>query len=315
MFTGRTEELAFLEVQKAALPYLHRVAYEGGAGANLEEPKDRWRQTHHKKGGKVWQLGRQRDMFVFRPLLYSKVSVKSGPLTPSGEMKNSYAVAQHISTPFPGETQVTIAYERGEETTLIEEDCGTVGMSITSFIEGQAGGGEASGGSYVKAGVSTTLWGEYAKRLEKGKNQSELISVANQVTIPAGVTGLIQQLIQTGPAKVKLTRRSVVDLGWDYVDYAKLYRRKIPFLHGNQDYRKWNGKSRIVWSCEDMGEWELLMAGQHSDYPRARNMLSNRAIREAHDYLSNEDNRTIEVTSVCTFEKSVYGDLTFTAMR
>lgn len=314
-FKGRTQEIAFAALQKAVIPYLHKVAHDGGADADLRHTD--WRLGYHKVGGKVWILyGASRDMFVFRPLVYSKVHVESGPVTPAGEMKNVYALAQRISSPFPGDNTVSLGYQRGEELTLSEEDCKTLGASITTFIEGQIGGGEASGGSYVKAGVSTTLSGSVAKTLGKGKNNSELVDVRNDISIPAGTTGLIQQLIQSGPVRVKMIQRNVVDLGWDYVDYKSLRRgRGNGFLFDNRDWdkRSWNGKSRIVWKCENMNEWEALIAGQHEDYPRAHNMLNLRSVRDAYEYLSDEDNRTIEIESVCTFDKTVHGDLSFHA--
>ena len=40
-------------------------------------------------------------------------------------------------------------------------------------------------------------------------------------------------------------------------------------------------------------------------------MPANKAIREAYEYLSDPENRTIEIDSVVKFEKSIYGDLSF----
>lgn len=308
-FRGNTIEIAAQALQKAAIPYLHTVAYLGGACAERGRDDD-WKVIRREEGGNLWALGGERDRFLFTPIMFSKVDVKSGPLTPTGEMKNDYAISQNARNDGERDQLVKVDYQRGETIHLESEETDTLGISNTSFIEGQVGGGETSGGSYVKAGTSITISGEMARRVQESKENTQLITLGTEVTLPPHSSGHIQQLIQTGPCRVKIVRKNVLDLGWKYVDWK--HSRKSGFL----THHKWTGwegtRSRVLWTVEDIADWELMIAGGHPKYPINADLIASAGFRAAIDYLADEDNRTIKVTSTAIFEKSIYGDLSFT---
>ena len=106
--------------------------------------------------------------------------------------------------------------------------------------------------------------------------------------------------------------RFIVNMGWSYVDWKTLRGGRHGFLHGPADNHKFGRtRARYLWTIEDIAEFEALCHDAHPDYPRARNMPANKTIREAYEYLSDPENRTIEIDSVVKFEKSIYGDLSF----
>ena len=309
-FRGKTIEIAIQELQKAAIPHLHKVAHFGGADTAQGRDKD-WKVIRREDGGNLWAISWERDRFLFAPTMFQKIVVESGPLTPTGEMKNDYAIQQNITNGGERDMTADIDYQRGETIHLESEETDTIGLSNTSFIEGQIGGGETSGGSYVKAGTSITITGEIAKRMQEASDNSQLITLHGGVVIPPHSAGYIQQLIQSGPGRVTIVRKNVVDLGWSYIDWKK--RKRDGFIRDNKDWKGWGStKSRTMWVVDDLADWELLASGNHPDYPHSANLTHNSDFREAYDYLADPDNRTIEVTSVAVFEKSIYGDLSFT---
>ena len=163
-------------------------------------------------------------------------------------------------------------------------------MSITTYIEGQAGGGEASGGSYVKAGLSTTLSAEYLHALEKGRDESSVVKTKKQVIPKAHMLSILEQAIQKGTATVKIKERLIVDPAWWVVDYKKLRRDGRRWLANNRDWSHWNGKSRIVWKVDSIAELKAQLEGRHPEYPDARgkNILGDKWVRKAFEWLENE---------------------------
>ena len=201
-------------------------------------------------------------------------------------------------------------YERGLVVTRRSVDQGSLGISICNYIEGQAGGGESTGGSYLKVGSSTTISAEYMHALEQGKDTSQVVKTHIGAIPRAMMLTIIEQAIQRGEATVKIKERLVLDLAWWFVDWKKM--RKGAWLNNNLDIEGWNGKSRVLWVVENSGELEAQLHGRHVEYPGARghNLLKNARNRAAYEWLMNEDNRTIESETTIEFDTLHQSDAT-----
>ena len=125
------------------------------------------------RAGVCWQNKGERDIIWFPPdPLTLEYRRDAGPLVP-GQLEPVQAVidsiANHTDTDQP---EAFIEYEKGLVITRREVETGRFGVAITNYIEGQAGGGESTGGSYVKVGSSTTLEAGYEHALEEGRDES-----------------------------------------------------------------------------------------------------------------------------------------------
>ena len=242
---------------------------------------------------------------------FGKVDVHSGDPVPIGELENHYAIIGTADNQTPEDAERTVTYERGESTTLESQESKTHGWNIRTWLEGQSGGGEASGGSYVKAGVEVGAHGEYAKATKDGSGTSDVVTDSIKFTIPAYTERDIQQLIQRGKVRVEFVHKAVVDLRFWCVGYKHL-RHKRGFIEGNDDWRKWGGtRSRKMWQCESIPDLFAILTGQSGEYKRNRRnwIAENRRIREAYEWLSNEDNRTLEFETTAIFDRSLKSDV------
>ena len=304
-------ELAWLAWQEQAIPHIVRIAWDGGAGIDRDSPD--WRYGGMRKGKQHWYNAGQRDIVAFPPdpppKEYKRVP---GQLMPS-DLKPAIAIVDNIvNETDTDQPPATVEYERGLTISRRTVDQGTLGIAITAYIEGQAGGGESTGGSYVKAGTSTTISAEYMHALEKGRDQSDVVTLTKSVIPKARKIAMIEQSVQRGRATVKIKERLIVDPAWWVVDYKKLASgggRRM-WLRNNHDWSMWNGKSRIVWKVEEISELKAQLEGRHPEYPEARgkNILGNRWVRKAYEWLADEDNRTFESETVVTFDTMQQGD-------
>ena len=126
------------------------------------------------------------------------------------------------------------------------------------------------------------------------------------LTIPGNSEREFEQLIQRGKAKVKFTHKGVIDLRFWCIGYKKLRHHK-GFIAHNEDWRKWGGtKSRRMWECESTVDLFEILSGQSGEYRNYnRNWLEDKWIREAYEWLSDEDNLTLEFTTEAIFDKSL----------
>ena len=304
-------ELAYQAWQRQAIPHIVRIAWDGGAGLDRESPD--WRYGGMRKGKQHWYNAGQRDIICFPPDApvqeYKRIP---GPMRTS-DLEPVIAVVDNIANHTDrDQPPATVEYERGITITRREVDQGKLGLSITSYIEGQAGGGETTGGSYVKAGLSSTLSAEYLHALEKGRDESGVVTLTKAVIPKANSISVIEQAVQKGIATVKVRERLILDPAWWVVDYKKLYRGggRSGWLFDNKDWSHWNGKSRIVWKCESIAELHAQLEGRHAEYPRARDArpLNNHWVRKAYEWLADEDNRTIESETTIKFDTAQQGD-------
>ena len=302
-------ELAWQDWQRQAIPHIVCIAWDGGAGIDRDTPD--WRYGGMRKGMQHWYNRGQRDIVCFPPdpppQEYKRVA---GRIVP-GDLEPIIAIVDNIANHTDrDQPPSSIEYERGLVVSRKEIDQGKLGLSITSYIEGQAGGGETTGGSYVKVGLSSTLSAEYLHALEQGRDESDIVKMTKQVIPKAKTLSIIEQAVQKGTATVKIKERLIVDPSWWVVDYKKLRRDGRRWLANNRDWSQWNGKSRIVWKVDSIADLKAILEGRHAEYPEARgkNILKDGGVKKAYEWLANEDNRTFESETTVKFDTMQQGD-------
>lgn len=305
-------ELAYQEWQRQAIPHIVRIAWDGGADLKRGHYEN-WVYRGHRKGMMYWNNQGQRDMICFPPDApmqeYKRVPGKMR----TSELESVAAIVDNIVNETDrDQPPATVEYERGVTITRREVDQGKLGLSITAYIEGQAGGGEVSGGSYVKAGLSSTLSAEYLHALEKGRDESGVITLTKQVIPKKGSISVIEQAVQKGIATVTIKERLILDPGWWVVDWKRLKsgNGRSTWLKDNRDWSNWNGHSRVLWKCESLAELEAQLKGKHPEYPSARRShpLKNEWVEKAYKWLMDEDNHTIESETTIKFDTATQGD-------
>ena len=306
-YTGISQELAYRAFQKDALPHIAHITYQGGGRDGWLDARrsGKWDYLGEHWGGLCWQHGR--EIVQFDDLEFVKADVFSGKAVPIGALENHYAVIAPAHNNTPEDAQRTITFERGETSSLESQESQTHGWNVRTWLEGQSGGGEASGGSYVKAGVEIGAHGEYAKAMTEGSGTSDLFTDSVTMTLPAHSDREFEQLIQRGKSKVKFTHKGVIDLKFWAVGYKNLRHRK-GFIHDNSDWKKWGGtRSRKIWQCESAIDLFTILSGQSGEYRnRSRNWLEeDKWIKQAYEWLADEDNRTLEFTTEAVFDKSL----------
>ena len=267
-----------------------------------------WRFGGGRKGGLHWYNQGERDIIWFpeHPVI-GEYRRDAGPVVP-GDLEAIVAIVESIANETDqDQPEASIEYERGTTIRRRSVDQGKLGISVTAYIEAQAGGGETTGGSYAKVGSSTTLSAEYLHALEKGKDDSDVVTLRIAAIPQAQMLTVIEQAVQKGIAVVKIKERAIIDPGFHVIDYKKLNRG---WLRGNLDYSHWNGKSRILWKVDNMGDLQIQLEGRHPEYPGAsgQNLLNDGAIRRAYEWLADEDNRTFESETVVEFDVAYQGD-------
>ena len=213
-YTGISQELAYRAFQRDALPHIAHITYQGGGRDGWLEARrsGRWKFLGEHWGGECWQHEDGREIIQFKGLEFVKADVHSGDAVPIGEPENHYAIIGTVENNTPEAAEHKIEYERGETSTLESQESQTHGWNVRTWIEGQSGGGEVSGGSYVKAGIEIGAHGEYAKAMKEGTGESDLVTLTTTLAVPANAERDIQQLIQRGKAQVEFTHKGVVDL-------------------------------------------------------------------------------------------------------
>ena len=307
-YTGISQELAYRAFQKDALKHIAHITYQGGGRDGWLDARrsGRWEYLGDHWGGLCWKHKDGREIIQFKELQFEKADVHSGNAVPLGDLENHYAIIDTVDNETPEDALHKVEYERGETTSLESQESQTHGWNVRTWIEGQSGGGEATGGSYVKAGIEIGAHGEYAKSMKEGSGKSDLVTTSTTLTVPANSERDIEQLIQRGKVKVTFTHKGVIDLRFVCVGYKHLRHHK-GFIHDNEDWKKWGGtKSRRIWRTESATDLYAILTGQSGEYRNySRNWLEDKWIRQAYEWLADEDNRTLEFTTEAVFDKSL----------
>ena len=310
-YTGISQELAYRAFMKDALPHIAHITYQGGGedGWLKARRSGKWDFLGEHWGGECWQHGR--EIIQFGELEFVKADVYSSDPVPVGDLKNHYVIIGDADNDTPEPASRTIGFQRGESTSLESQESQTHGWNVRTWLEGQAGGGEASGGSYVKAGIEIGAHGEYAKAMTKGSGTSDLFSDSITQQVPKNSKRDFEQIIQRGKARVDFTHKGVVDPKFWCIGYKHLRHHK-GFIEGNDDWTKWgHTRSRRMWQSEGIANLYAILTGQSGEYRnRSRNWLAeDKWTRQAYEWLADEDNRTLEFYSTAIIDRSIKSDV------
>ena len=306
-YTGISQELAYQAFQKAALPHIAHLTYQGGGheGWLSARRTGKWDYLGDHWGGLCWQHGR--EIVQFDKLQFVKADVHSGIAVPVGELENHYAIIGTVENDTPEDAEHKVEYQRGESSSLESQESQTHGWNVRTWLEGQSGGGEASGGSYLKAGIEVGAHGEYSKGMKEGTGESDLATLTTTLTVPKHSERDIQQLIQRGKARVEFTHKGVLDPKFWCIGYKHL-RHHQGFIEGNDDWTKWgHTRSRKMWQADGIADLFAILTGQSGEYRnRTRNWMDeDKWIRKAYEWLADEGNRTLEFKTTAIFDRSL----------
>ena len=168
MYQAKTIPEAVRQFELAALPHISAIVYM--LGVRFENNKD-WQESKHTAGHYYRADSRDRVHFDHPTNLVSARRVR-GEVVPVGERETELLTVNEGAA-YGYEYQIEGGYEQKRHTTISDSTSSTLGWSVAALIEGQAGGGESSGGSYLKTSLTTTVSGEKSQRdttKKKAKN-------------------------------------------------------------------------------------------------------------------------------------------------
>ena len=200
-----------------------------------------------------------------------------------------------------------VNYQTSKESTVTDEHESMLGWNWSLTIEAQAGGGEATGGSYVKVTGTAGMQGSATDRHSEGGKQGDQAGLTLPVDVPAHSSVEIDQLVKIQDCEQIETRKVICDLPFKVVGYKHLEHHR--WLDGNKDWRDWHGRSRIIFESNGNEDLYEILRGGHGDYPKQRRDLiaDSDVCRKAWEYFENPVNRTIEYTVTRKIEDAFFG--------
>ena len=170
MYKAKTIPEAIRQFELAALPHVSAIVKALGVPFNNSKP---WLESKSTVGHYYRNSERDRLHFT-RPTGLVSVKRVRGETVPKGERTTELLTVNEYD-PYGHEYEVQGGYTRKRGRTVADEHSSTLGWSVTAGIEGQVGGGESSGGSYLKVSLSTTISGDRPintanRKAQSGKN-------------------------------------------------------------------------------------------------------------------------------------------------
>ena len=242
----------------AACIHVGRLAHNGGADHRFT--RDKYDYFGEWKGGLQFKLPDLRNIIWF-PKTPKIIELHGdlGEKVPVGTAREHFAYYQTVQNDTARDIiGAVVNYETNKVSTVTDERESMLGWSWSLTIEAQAGGGEASGGSYVKVTGTAGMSGSETSRHGTGSSQSDQAGLTLPVDVPAHSSVEIDQLVRIQDARQVETRKVICDLPFMVVGYKHLEKKR--WLDANRDWRDWHGRSRII-SCPDPGTiWCATMA-------------------------------------------------------
>ena len=236
---------AVRQYQEAALPHISETAV--CLGVPFENSKS-WIESGSSVG--QWYRKDERDRVHFdMPAPVLQVRRVRGEVVPVGERDTELLTVNEYE-PYGREYEVTGGYTRKRGLTISDETSNTYGWSVTASIEGQKGGGESTGGSYVKLSLSTSVSGEHSKKHGEESSTEWEEPATYAMTVPEDQTLRVVQSVESGKSKQFVTDYLELDLGFSIIDWKHLSKSSSP-LHGNADRAGYkNTRSRVLMVVE-----------------------------------------------------------------
>ena len=306
-FSDRTMNGAYRKMLRAACIHVGRLAHNGGADDMFT--RDRYDYLGERKGGLHFQQPGLRNILWFpkEPKLL-ELHATLGTKVPVGSAREHFAYYQTMQNDTDSDiVGATVEYKTRKESTVVDEHESMLGWNWSLSIEAQAGGGEASGGSYVKVTGTAGMEGSKTDRHSEGGLQGDEAGFTIPVDIPAHSSIEVDQLMKIQDCEQAETRQLICDLPFKVVGYKHLEHKR--WLDANKDWRDWHGRSRIILESDGNNDLYEILRGGHKDYPKQRRDLiaESSVCRAVWEYFDNPDNRTIEYTATRKIEDAFWG--------
>ena len=204
-----------------------------------------------------------------------------------GEPENELLTVQTYQ-PYGTPYDVDGGYTRKRHKTLVDSHSSTFGWDVSLAIEAQAGGGESTGGSYVKATVTTGFHGEKSDGSSEEEGTEWEEPSTYHMTVPADQALRVVQTVKTGESQVPVTDLLELDLAFAVIDWKHLNSGSP--LGGNADWKGYKDtKSRVVMVVDSLDDLRLILTGQHREYPgfKGKDWTGKSAIKSHWAWLNN----------------------------
>ena len=146
---------AIRQYELAALPHISAIVKALGVPFDNSKP---WIESKSSIG--QYYRNNERDrIHMQHPINLVSVRREKGETTPKGERTTELLTVNEYDS-YGTAYEVHGGYTRRRGRVVADEHSSTLGWSVTAAVEGQAGGGESTGGSYLKISLSTTVSGE-----------------------------------------------------------------------------------------------------------------------------------------------------------
>ena len=274
-------------------------------GVPFENDKD-WRESKNTAGHYYRNNSRDRVHFDHPTNLVSARRVR-GEVVPVGERETELLTVNEGAC-YGYEYQIEGGYEQKRHTTISDSTSSTLGWSVAALIEGQAGGGESSGGSYLKTSLTTTVSGEESKGHNEEEGEEWSAPFRYSMAVPADQGLRVVQTVESGESKQYVTDYLELDLAFWIVDWKHL-KEGSP-LGGNADWKGYKDtKSRYIMQVESIDDARVIITGQSNEYPgfKGKDYSKHPQIASHLRWLLDKDNRTVEVAGRVTRKGGLWG--------
>ena len=232
---------------------------------------------------------------------------KRGETVPVGERETELLTVNEYES-YGTEYEVHGGYNQKRTKTVADQTSSTLGWSISASIEAQAGGGESSGGSYVKASLTTSVSGEESQAHSEQEGEEWDTPSTYDMTVPADRGLRVVQTVESGESKQYVTDYLELDLAFWVVDWKHL-KDGSP-LGNNADWKGYKDtKSRYVMQVESVDDLRIILTGQSREYPgfKGVDFTTHDNIPRHYAWLMNKDNRTVTIDGEITFKNGLWG--------
>ena len=261
MYEAKTVPEAIRQFELAALPHVSAIVKELGVPFENSKP---WKESKSTDGQYYRNSERDRVHFV-RPTGLVSVRRVRGETVPKGERTTELLTVNEYE-PYGHEYEVHGGYTRKRGRVVADQSSSTLGWSVTAGIEAQGGGGESSGGSYVKVSLSTTISGEQSDTHSEQTSVEYEEPATYTMTVPSDQGLRVVQTVEAGESTQKVTDYLELDLAFAIVDWKKLLKGSP--LYDNADWKKYKStKSRYVMEVESIDDLRIILSGQSREYP------------------------------------------------
>ena len=303
MYEAKTIPEAIRQFELAALPHVSALVKELGV------PFDNSKQWTESKStdGQYYRNGERDRVHFKRPTGLVSARRVRGETVPKGERTTELMTVNEYES-YGTAYEVQGGYTRKRGRVVADQHSSTLGWSVTAGIEGQAGGGESSGGSYLKISLSTTVSGEQSDTHSEQDSVEFEEPATYNMTVPADKGLRVVQTVESGESSQKVTDYLELDLSFRIVDWKHLGKGSP--LGGNADYTGYKStKSRYVMGVDSIDDLRIILSGQSREYPRflGEDWRGRPGIASHYGWLMAPGNRKIKIAGEVSYKDGLWG--------